>query len=618
MAYRYRTSFKINWTCRIAVHVAAMTKSGGAKKAGRMPKKQQVVIVQQPAKKKKNKKQKRTVLNAMLGRGMGVMGNAAIGMLGKISGMGDYTVKSNSIATSAESIAGEVPHFGKADNSTRVRHREFIADIKVPATPANFSLSSYIINPSNKDLFPWLNKFAENYQQYKVHGMVIYFKSTTSDYSAAGALGKIAMATNYNVRDSAYANMQELENSEFAVSGKPSTSRLHPIECAPNNGVPLVKWVRDLQYDASGGDDRLYDVGKFQFATQGLPGTANTVIGELWVTYDIEFYKPIVGRDAPAVQYTPVSLPVFDTRTGAVGAQDLYMIEQSRVDFTVGSLNQDQKWNFILNPQKFYRVSGAEIDSSKLCYSQDRSNGSDIANPNWPASWETIPQSTTGGVSREHGRLTLSRPGIWYLRFAVKNKSDPTTVSNAPDQRIAYDPIANSSGTLQPPNNYAATQYGGMDFELVDAAGLPILSTPNVLTAGLSGGNTNKFRNETNTTGTLYVKRDALSWSAVVWLPNTVTDNGGKMRIKFRPPQGYVGAVSQPVSFPDYANQTSIYDPDNLDYAVFEIGLVNVATKTYYEPVEQGFTKDDDKKLSDGVKSVLALLPKLRELGIEC
>lgn len=585
-----------------------------------MPKKQQVVIVQQPAKKKKNKKQKAPMLNALLSRGMGVMGNAAIGMLGKISGMGDYTVKSNSIATSAESIAGEVPHFGKADNSTRVRHREFIADIKVPATPADFNLSSYVINPSNKDLFPWLSNFAENYQQYKVHGMVIYFKSTTSDYSAAGALGKIAMATNYNVRDSAYTNMQELENSEFAVSGKPSTSRLHPIECAPNNGVPLVKWVRDLQYDASGGDDRLYDVGKFQFATQGLPGTANTVIGELWVTYDIEFYKPIVGRDVPAVQYTPVSLPVFDTRTGANGAQgvDLYMCEQSRIDFTVGSLNQEQKWNFILNPQKYYRVSGSEIDSSSLCYSSDRSNGSDTANANWPASWETIPQSTTGGVTREHGRLSLNRPGIWYMRFAVKAKANSTMSTAQNQKRMALDPEANSSGTLLPPNDFAATQFGGMDFELVDAAGLPILSTPNVLTAGLSGGHTTNFRNMATSTGTLSVKRDAMSWSAVVWLPSAVTDSGGKMRIKFRPPQGFTGVASQPVSFPDYISQTSIYDPVNLDQAVFEIGLVNVASKTYYEPVQQGLTKDDDQRLSDSVKSVMALLPKLRELGIEC
>lgn len=595
-----------------------MTKSGRAKKAKSMPKKQQVVIVQQPAKKKKNKKQRGPMLNAILSRGMGMMGNAAVGMLGKISGMGDYTVKSNSIATSAESIAGEVPHFGKADNSTRVRHREFIADIKVPATPADFHLSSYIINPSNKDLFPWLSKFAENYQQYKVHGMVIYFKSTTSDYSAAGALGKIAMATNYNVRDSAYTNMQELENSEFAVSGKPSTSRLHPIECAPNNGVPLVKWVRDLQYDASGGDDRLYDVGKFQFATQGLPGTANTVIGELWVTYDIEFYKPIVGREVAAVQYTPVSLPVFDTRTGATGTQDLYMCEQSRVDFTVGSLSHEQKWDFVVNPQKFYRVSDVEIDSSKLCYSQNRTNGSDVANSNWPASWETIPQSTTGGVTREHGRLSLTRPGIWYLRFAVKNKADSATVTGSEDSRMAIDPRANNSTTLQPPNNVAATQFGGMDFELVDAAGLPILSTPSVLTAGLSGGETNKFRNAAPSTGTLSVKRDAISWSAVVWLPSSITDSGGKMRIKFRPPQGYTGVVSQPISFPDYASQTSIFDSDNLDYAVFEIGLANVSSKTYYEPVQQGLTKDDDQRLSDSVKSVMALLPKLRELGIEC
>lgn len=593
-----------------------MTKSGRAKKAKSMPKKQQVVIVQQPAKKKKNKKQKGPMLNAILSRGMGMMGNAAVGMLGKISGMGDYTVKSNSIATSAESIAGEVPHFGKADNSTRVRHREFIADIKVPATPASFNLSSYIINPSNKDLFPWLSKFAENYQQYKVHGMVIYFKSTTSDYSAAGALGKIAMATNYNVRDSAYTNMQELENSEFAVSGKPSTSRLHPIECAPNNGVPLVKWVRDLQYDASGGDDRLYDVGKFQFATQGLPGTANTVIGELWVTYDIEFYKPIVGRDSPAVQYTPVSLPVFDTRTGqtGIGQLDLYMVEQSKFDFSTAGLSKEDAWKKFISPNQYARVSGLEIDSSKLSYSSGRSVP-DVDNSNWPARWSTVPATA---YNREIPELTLNRPGIWYIRYAIKNRPDQSVVQVNTRIDMVKDPLANDSGTLVAPESYNSTQFGGITFELLDPSGAYVPKVPAVLTAGMSGGTTNNYRQPSAINGKVEAKRDALAWTAVVWLSKADTDAGNVVKVRFNPSQGWVGGTGLPVSFPGYINQSSIYDHTALDNAVFELGLVNVQTKTYYEPVQQGLTKDDDQRLSDSVKSVMALLPKLRELGIEC
>ena len=52
-------------------------------------------------------------------------------------------------------------------------------------------------------------------------------------------------------------------------------------------------YVRPTLNVPSGSDRRLYDFGNFQIATIGLQGTSVNV-GELWVTYEIELFKPKV------------------------------------------------------------------------------------------------------------------------------------------------------------------------------------------------------------------------------------------------------------------------------------------------------------------------------------
>lgn len=230
---------------------------------------------------------------AELGRRMGAG-------LSSISGYGDYSVKSNSLGTVSTSV-DMVPQFVKNDHSVRVVHREFIGDLKVPVNPTVFNNADYLINPANATLFPWLARMAKQYSQYKIHGMVFSFKSMSSEYADAGPLGTVVMATNYNAVDRAFANKLEMENSEFAVSTKPSQSLIHAIECDQSVTGLNVLYVRDPAYDTTDTSDRrFYDYGRFQVATQGLPGNVGATMGELWVSYDIEFMKPIIGGDTVA------------------------------------------------------------------------------------------------------------------------------------------------------------------------------------------------------------------------------------------------------------------------------------------------------------------------------
>jgi len=239
-------------------------------------------------------------VGARVGGSVGAnVGRRLGGGLAAVTGYGDYKVGTNSLSRMSTSV-DMVPQFVKNDHSVRVCHREFIRDLSVPSNPTAFVNTEQLINPANAALFPWLSRLAKQYSQYKIHGMVFVYKSMTSDYAAAGPLGTVVFATNYNAIDRAFTTKIEMENAEFAVSCKPSMSLVHAIECASSVSGETVLYVRDPAYETTDtSDKRFYDYGKFQVATAGLPGTSTpgTTLGELWVSYDIEFMKPIIGGD---------------------------------------------------------------------------------------------------------------------------------------------------------------------------------------------------------------------------------------------------------------------------------------------------------------------------------
>lgn len=186
----------------------------------------------------------------------------------------------------------DVPTFVSNNNITNVCHREYIGDILVPADPTAFNLNAYAINPANAALFPWLAPVAARYQQYRFKGLIFEFKTLSSDITAGGALGAVIMGTNYDAIASNFTSKIQMENTQFSVSAKPSRSQIHAIECDPSQTQNKLLYCRDDSASVLNSDDRFYDLGIFQIATTGLPGTEGQVLGELWCSYDIDLYKP--------------------------------------------------------------------------------------------------------------------------------------------------------------------------------------------------------------------------------------------------------------------------------------------------------------------------------------
>lgn len=223
----------------------------------------------------------------------------------KIFGQGDYAsapnfaLKSNSLME--KMIANGPPEiWSTSDNQFIIRHREYIGDvITSDSLDGAFKLESYDINPGLSQTFPWLSTIASSFQQYEMKGCLFQFLSTSADAlnSTNTSLGTVIMATNYNSVEPDFANKIQMLQTEFVSAAKPSCSALHPIECAPQLSTLSRMYVRSGQAP-EGSDLRMYDLGRFQIATVGMQGSSVN-IGELWVTFEIAFYKPIVSPSNP-------------------------------------------------------------------------------------------------------------------------------------------------------------------------------------------------------------------------------------------------------------------------------------------------------------------------------
>jgi hypothetical protein len=215
--------------------------------------------------------------------------------LSKLFGFGDYSIKSNTLVTSLKSNAQNsiVPKFSAAGKrGTKIVEREMIGTVSAGALVSGatiFNNVSLAINPANELCFPWLSTIASQFDQWEPNGIIFEFVSTSSDFNGASqALGTVIMATDYDPYDSTYTSKVQMENSDYACATKPSNSLVHGIECDVHERPTPILYTNVTNNTAIPISQTT--LGNFQIATQGC-SVANVTLGELWVSYDITFYK---------------------------------------------------------------------------------------------------------------------------------------------------------------------------------------------------------------------------------------------------------------------------------------------------------------------------------------
>jgi len=260
----------------------------------------------------------------------GMLGNAGGQMLSSIFGHGDYQVtnvpqiKENSIALAN---ANNIPQFGTGRVAVKFQHREFLGDVISSATAGAFKIDSYDINPGLSKTFPWLSQVVgASFQQHRINGCTFEFRSMSSDAlnSTNTALGSVIMATDYDSADITFTSKQQMENTEYGVSCKPSVNMMHAIECARSQ-TPVSELYIRAYASRPNTDIRLYDLGRFSIASTGLQGT-NVNLGELWVTYDIDAFKAIEQVPAYLTPYAQYQLTTASATAPLGVSQAIYPV----------------------------------------------------------------------------------------------------------------------------------------------------------------------------------------------------------------------------------------------------------------------------------------------------
>lgn len=221
-------------------------------------------------------------------------GETIIPVIPEVKGLGAYStemIKHNVL------IKPDVPEIRNAkyrEGGTIIRHREYLGPVYSSATPGDFKIDSYALQPAQKRSFPWLAKLASSYEEYTPNGIMYEFKSTCSDAIASSsnlALGQIMLATQYDSTDAPFASDIEMLNYSWAQSGKVSDCVVHFIECASNQSPLTHLYTRLVDVEPLSDSLRFTDFGRFSIASQGLQGTSVN-LGQLWVTYEFIFFKP--------------------------------------------------------------------------------------------------------------------------------------------------------------------------------------------------------------------------------------------------------------------------------------------------------------------------------------
>lgn len=207
--------------------------------------------------------------------------------MAKLFGFGDYEVKHNSLINASNGLSGnEQVMVRNVKNGIRIVEREFIGDIVSSGTIAAFKNDSFTLNPADSTTFPWLSQLAKLFDQWEPNGIVFEFISSSSEFNGnSQALGTVIMATEYDTEDPKYGTKQEMEASEHACSTKPSNNLVAGVECDPGQRPMKIMYINPVATDP-----RFSELGKFQIATTGI-STPAAVLGELWISYDITFYK---------------------------------------------------------------------------------------------------------------------------------------------------------------------------------------------------------------------------------------------------------------------------------------------------------------------------------------
>ena len=203
----------------------------------------------------------------------------------------------------------------------RIRHKEYINDLDIPAGAGVFS--SLEINPGLSDTFSWLSAIAQRFETYRFNSLAFHYVPSVPTTTA----GSLLLVPDYDPADDNSAiSKQELFGFEDAVRGAWWTQ--FTCRCSPQN----LHKQKEFFVRGSSLASNLY-INSFDTLQLCIMRSGSVAVeggGELWVEYDITLMTPQRKHEGEALQGKR-SENVFQwTDTGAITAiSNVYSIFRS-------------------------------------------------------------------------------------------------------------------------------------------------------------------------------------------------------------------------------------------------------------------------------------------------
>jgi len=222
-----------------------------------------------------------------------VFGKELGSKLSKLIGTGDYQANVSANDLIRPPVVCSASFAGENGDCVRIRRREFLQDISTSTVAGAFANYAFSINAGLHATFPFLSQFASNYEEFCFDGLVFEFVSSASPYITGSSLGTVVASMEYNSTMPPYASKFTMENSAHAVSARLDKNLMYGVECAKGANVQNCYYVRS---GTSTLPTTTTDLGNFQLAVApSVNVPVSTVVGELWVTYDVVLKRPYIS-----------------------------------------------------------------------------------------------------------------------------------------------------------------------------------------------------------------------------------------------------------------------------------------------------------------------------------
>lgn len=207
-----------------------------------------------------------------------------------------YSVRTQNAPVSKGTVNRNIapPQMLTSSEGVVVRHKELWNLVTHPVAgtfnavfcDVNPGLTSTIGGGDDTGPFTWLPNIARNYTRYRVRKCQAEYVPT----SATSADGTVGMVNLYNVNSTVPANITEAINSFRSVSGP--TWQHSKIDLVTSGAMTQPRNGRLIRQATIGSNAKPdYDFGKLVFFSE-CPNAGQS-LGQLWVTYEIEFMIPI-------------------------------------------------------------------------------------------------------------------------------------------------------------------------------------------------------------------------------------------------------------------------------------------------------------------------------------